>query len=323
MKKSDCKTWNEYIKEFSENTDVKETTIGGYIRGIKDFTKYHYNVSSFDEVMNKPFEMFTREDFEKARECMIEDDVSASKINSSHSALTKFGEYLQRYGYESPNLQGLRYSKVEVEEKEDQYFHITEIYDIANSAESSLDNACIRMCFEGALERRFLCKIKETDFDFKKKMLRVYNYDTKSIERYCYFSDETIDIILKAFSEMHKLMDRINENKLKANQEITRIQPFLFQTDSVIEPEYSSVNRSIKRTAEKYCDKLGIQNEERRNMMGRITASNIISSRRIYLFSLCSDVYKVMAETGGTNYKTVSRYKKYALMYYPETRITR
>ena len=323
MKKSDCKTWNEYIKDFSENIDVKATTIGGYVRGIKDFAKYYYNVSLFDEVMDKPFKMFTRNDFIKARERMIEEDLSASKINSAHSALTKFGEYLQKYGYESPNLQGLRYSKVEVEEKEDQYFHITEIYDIANSAEKALDNACIRMCFEGALERRYLCKIKETDFDFNKKMLRVYNYDTKLIERYCYFSDETMDIIQKAFRDMHQLMDRINENKLKANQEVTRIQPFLFQTDSVIEPEYSSVNRSIKRTAEKYCDKLDLNKEKRKDMISRITASNIIASRRIYLFSLCSDVYKVMAETGGTNYRTVSRYKKYAPVYYPETLIAR
>lgn len=313
-------TWNELISNYiaSKKDMLSEATINDYRVRLYNFVKYLYKDDKKDEVLKKDFENYTRQDVKGYLNTLKELGKSISVYNKAYSALLSFGEYLNTLDKKTPDLDGLRDKGKENRETRFEPFHKDVIYDVANSG-NALENACIRINFEGAVKRDDLCNVRVHDFDLEKNQLIIYQKDSNRIKKICILTDETIVIIKQAIKDMTKMVDTINANKIQRNEKPDRRADYLFQSRKFDRPSYTAIHNLIKRAAKKYCEKENFTDERTKEFVSRFHNQAILASKRVYLLSKTTDIKKVMMLMGENNYHSVKSYQIYVPMIYPES----
>lgn len=311
-------TWDEMITNYFETKkEFALGTIYGYRARLNGFVEFLTDEENKNIALSKPFQIYNRKDVEEYLKSLKDIERTNSLYNKAYSALLSFGSYLDMIGIESPDIKGLRSSYHEDKEPSVHIFTNQEIYDIANCG-TYIENACVRICYEGAIKRENLCDVRVKNFNFEKKQLIVYKPDTTVIDKVCVFSEETMEIIKKAIEEMQMMIDTINKNKIARGDSNLRESDYLFQSKRIPRPSYTGIHNLLKRTMESYCKQNGIVEDEMEEFVAFFNSKAIIASRRVYLLSKISDIKKVMLIMGENNYNVVKSYQKYVPLIYPE-----
>lgn len=293
-----------------------ETTSKGYKVCIMKFVRYITKIDDTDEAFSTKFQPFTYQVASQFIKSMFDEDLNSQTISKIKYALIVLTDYLRTINIDAPNISNIKISTKENRVKPVIALKDVEIYDIVNSCDLR-SQVAILLCYECALKRQELSKVRIQDFNFEKRQLFVYDADETTIDRVCILSVSTIQLIKEYISQLYQDIERWNKSRLKKGFELREDLGYLFQSVKTTVPSYTMLQTTLKKCAKKYYSQ-SYSGDELDVRVGNFTFETIRNSRRVYLLAQGKTVQQVMTLVGDRNYMATYRFVKVVPMLYPE-----
>ena len=246
-------TWKQVLEDYYMwgSDQYTESTIKGYKVCLYGFIKYVENVDNFDLAINKTFKEYDYRTVNQYLTRLLNDGFNEQTINKIKYAINSLGEYLNSVDISAPDVLSIKIRKTE---KSDEIINILredEIYDIVEQSDLRT-KVIISLCYEAALKRIELSKIKIQDFHFDKKQLIIYDESGKDIDRVCILSQKTITLVKDYIEGLYNDIERWNESRVKKGYEVRVDEGYLFQNVKTTVPSYTMLQISLKKTSKRY-----------------------------------------------------------------------
>ena len=311
--------WNDILVGYYKWCTGKytETTAKGYKVCVLKFIRYTTNIDDTNMALETKFKPFTYQTVSKFIETMFNDELNSQTINKIKYSLIVLTDYLKSLNIDAPDITGIKISTKETKDKTSIAFKEDEIYSVAESCDLR-SKVVILLCYECALKRIELTKVKVQDFNFDTRQLFIYSDDNKTIDRVCVLSSKTAAMVKEYIDNLYDDIERWNKSRLSKGLELREDMGYLFQNIKTTVPSYTMIQTTLKKCAKAYYSKI-YSEDELKEHVGNFTFENIRNSRRVYLLAHGKTVPQVMTLVGDRNYMGTHKFLKLVPMLYPET----
>ena len=311
-------TWQDIVDGYYGycNDKYTTTTAKGYRTCIMKYVMYATKETVYEEALSQPFHMFTFQGMNKFIGWLYQEGLGKMTINKIKYSMIVLCDYLNSIDIKAPDI-----SSITVPDETSVKQHVPiikqdEIYDIASSADLR-SRICILLCYEGALKRQELCRVRFEDFNNKHKQLFIYDEDGK-FQRSAIISDDLLKMVKEYKRELYADVDKWNKSRIKKGKEIREDFGYIFQNIKATVPSYPMLQTLLKTAAKNYYTTKGLTGDELKQSIDSFTFETLRNSRRLYLLAQGNTVQEVMNIIGDKNYMTTYRFQKYVPVVYPE-----
>jgi integrase len=310
--------WNDIVDGYYKwcMNKYTETTSKGYKVCIMKFVRYITKIDDTEQAFATKFKPFTYQSASQFIESMFDDDLNSQTINKMKYALIVLTDYLKSIDIDAPDISNIKVSAKEERVKPVVALKDVEIYNIVSTCDLR-SKVAILLCYECALKRYELSKVKISDFNFVNRQLFVYDNDETTIDRVCILSSDTIKLVKEYIAQLYEDIERWNQSRIKKGLEPREDFGYLFQSVKTAVPSYTMLQTTLKKCAKAYYGK-SYSGEELNARVGNFTFETIRNSRRVYLLAQGKTVQQVMTLVGDRNYMATYRFVKVVPMLYPE-----
>lgn len=310
--------WSDIVDGYSDWCNDKYTivTAKGYRTCIMKFISYITKVEDKKEALNVKFKPYTFQSVNRFIGILCSDGLQKQTINKIKYSMIVLSDYLNSIGIEAPDITSITiHDDISVNNiipliREDEIYEVAETSDLRSKI-------CILLCYEGALKRQELSKVRFEDFDYNNNQLVVYNEDGK-FERVCLLSDKTIELVKEYKGVLYEDIEKWNKSRIRKGKELREDYGFIFQNIKTTTPSYSMMQTLFKNSSKEYYTSKGYEGDVLKNKISNFTFETLRNSRRLYLLAHGNTVNQVMNIIGDKNYMTTYRFQKYVPIFYPE-----
>lgn len=312
-------TWNDIIVGYYNycNDKYTQTTSKGYKTCIMKYIMYITGLNDYEEALKQPFKVFTFQNINKFVSWMYEDGLGKQTINKIKYALIVLCDYLNTIGIDTPDITPITIPEETSVKQHVPVIREDEIFDIANHTDLR-SRICIRLCYEGALKRQELTRVRFEDLAHRNNQLFIYDDDGR-FTRSAVLSNELIAMIKEYKRELYSDVDKWNKSRLKKGKELREDYGYIFQNIKATVPSYPMLQTLLKNAAKRYYENnKNLTDEEKTEKINAFTFETLRNSRRLNLLAKGNTVQEVMDIIGDKNYMTTYRFKKYVPVVYPD-----
>lgn len=311
--------WKDIIDGYYDYCCDKYTivTAKGYRTCVMKFIMYLIGVNDYDNALNAEFKTFTFRKVNMFMQWLSDDGLSSHTINKIKYALIVLCDYLRSICIDSPDITGI---DVKVDDKSNKIIPLlsqNEIYDIANCVDTR-SKLCILLCYECALKRQEVSKVRFDDFDYSKNILKLYD-DNNKFSRACVLNDEIMELVKNHKDTLYADIAKWNKSRIKKGKPVREDYGYIFQNIKTSIPSYPSLQTLLKNAARHYYSRKGYEGNDLKYKVGNFTFETLRNSKRLYLLSNGYTVNQVMNIIGDKNYMSTCRFQKFVPVFYPDS----
>lgn len=310
-------TWKDVIDGYCQYCSDKytQTTTKGYKTCIMKYVMYITQFDDYEESLKQPFKVFTFQNINKFVCWMYEDGLGKQTINKIKYALIVLCDYLKSIGIDTPDITPITIPEETSVKQYIPVIHEDEIFDVAFHTDLR-SRICIRLCYEAALKRNELTRVRFEDLMHRNNQLFIYDDDGR-FTRSAVLSNELIAMIKEYKRELYTDVDKWNKSRLKKGKELREDYGYIFQNIKATIPSYPMLQTLLKNAAKKYYEnKKDLTDEEKVKKIDAFTFETLRNSRRLNLLAKGNTVQEVMDIIGDKNYTTTLRFRKYVPVVY-------
>lgn len=312
-------TWDDIVNGYYNYCSDKytQTTSKGYKTCIMKYAMYITKTDNYEESLEKPFHVFTFQNINKFVEWMHEDGLGNQTINKIKYALIVLCDYLNSLGIKTPDITPITIPEETSVKQHVPVIREDEIFEVAYTTDLR-SRICIRLCYEAALKRNELTRVRFEDLAHRNNQLFIYDDDGR-FTRSAVLSDELIAMIKEYKRELYADVDKWNKSRLKKGKELREDYGYIFQNIKAVVPSYPMLQTLLKNAVKRYYENnQNLSDEEAKEKINAFTFETLRNSRRLYLLAKGNTVQEVMDIIGDKNYMTTYRFKKYIPVVYPD-----
>ena len=308
-------TWSDVIDGYYDYCCQKYTiiTAKGYRTCIMKFVMYYVGNNDYDYILRQKFNVFTFKKVNTFISWMINEGLSSHTVKKIKYAMIVFCDYLKSIGIDAPDITNIN---IEENDTDENIPLLTrdEIYEVAESADIR-SKICILLCYEGAIKRQEIFKLKFQDFDYDKCLLNIYS--DGNLARVCVLNEYIISLVKSYKDTLYEDISKWNESRVKKGKEIREDFGYIFQNVKTTTPSYPMLQTLLKNAAKKYYTEKGFDDKMVKNKVSNFTFETLRNSKRLYLLAQGYTVNQVMNIVGDKNYMSTCRFQKYIPVFYP------
>lgn len=247
---------------------------------------------------------------------MIRDELNSQTINKIKYSLIVMTDYLRSIGIDAPDITNIKISTKGDVNKTTIAFREDEILSLVDSCDLR-SKIVVLLCYECALKRIELTRVKVQDINFDTRQLFVYSDDGSTIDRVCVLSYRTIALLREYIDRLYEDIARWNKSRASKGYDAREDEGYIFQSVKTTVPSYTMIQTTLKKIAKAYYSKT-YSGKELDEHVGNFTFETIRNSRRVYLLAKGKTVPQVMTLVGDRNYMGTHKFLKLVPMLYPE-----
>lgn len=310
-------TWSDIVDGYYDYCCQKYTiiTAKGYRTCIMKFVMYYLNNNDYDYILKQKFDVFTFQRVNTFISWMTSEGLSSHTIKKIKYAMIVLCDYLKSIGIDAPDITNINIAEDKLDNDNVQLLTKDEIYDIAEGADIRA-KICILLCYEGAIKRQEIFKVRFQDFDYEKCQLNIYADD--NFIRVCILNKQIIELVKTYKDMLYEDIEKWNKSRIKKGREIREDFGYIFQNIKTTTPSYPMLQTLLKNTAKKYYTEKGFDDKIIKSKVSNFTFETLRNSKRLYLLAQGYTVNQVMNIVGDKNYMSTCRFQKYVPMFYPD-----
>ena len=318
-KSVDNYTWGDVIDGYYDYCTKKYTitTAKGYKTCVMKFVMYCTGSFDYDAALREKFKVFTFQKVNAFVNWMAEKALTYHTMNKIKYALIVLCDYVKTLNLSVPDISNINIPDNEKVSEIVPLMAQDEIYKVAESAETRA-RLCILLCYEGALKRQEICKVRFDDFDYNKCQLNIYD-DKGQFVRVCVLNKYIIYLVENYKEILYNNIDKWNKSRIKKGKPVRDDKGYVFQNIKTTTPSYPSLQTLIKNAAKNYYKNAETDQKTVTDKVSNFTFETLRNSKRLYLLSKGYTVNQVMNIIGDKNCMSTCRFQKYIPIYYPDS----
>lgn len=312
-------TWFDIVDGYYNYCYDKYTssTAKGYRTCVMKFIMYYIGNEEYNYVLKQKFNPFTFRTVNSFMSWMVDEGLSGRTINKIKYALIVLCDYLKSINIDAPDITNINNVEItDVDNKENvPILNQDEIYDVAEGSDIRT-KVCILLCYEGALKRQEVTKVRFQDFDYQNYQLNIY--DKNKFIRTCILNKQLIELVKEYQHMLYEDIDKWNKSRVKKGKEIRDDHGYIFQNVKTTTPSYPMLQGLLKKASKKYYTNKGLDDKIVKEKVSNFTFETLRNSKRLYLLAHGYTVPQVMNIIGDKNYMSTCRFQKYIPRFYPD-----
>lgn len=133
----------------------------------------------------------------------------------------------KKYCIETPDISSITITEQIDVQIEENFIRQDEIFDVSDNTDLR-GKICIRLCYEAALKRQELVRVRFNDFVYQNNTLIIYDENQK-IDRIAEVSSDLLKLVNEYKINLYQNVEKWNESRLKKGKEIREDFGYVFK----------------------------------------------------------------------------------------------